>query len=186
MHVSISYNVEAEHEWLSNALTRLHEQETMADQAEAALDLLESIDHAERALTVLLLQAESADTTFQVRVCGLRTLTFVAYDAIRRVYNDARNILNEKGTLPRPLKLLDTEFSEGTILSCPKTDCGQGLYKIMERCTTADLVMDEGQFLSPLNRTIPPRGAWQGLSCVFCGSRVFQGGQIHTFQHGWR
>ena len=83
-------------------------------------------------------------------------------------------------------QLLDTPFRPGTILSCPNPDCGHGLYKVLAPCTTADLVMDKGQLLRPLNRTIPPRDAWQALVCVFCGARVFQGGRIHTFQEGWQ
>ncbi len=180
------YDVEAEHERLSAALTRLHAQQTTSDQAQAALTLFDAVDKAEQGLRVLLPQAESGDTAFQVRVLGLRTLTFVAYDAIQRVYTGACYVLDQQGIQSRPNQLLDTEFSAGEILSCPATTCGQGLYKVTTRCTTADIVMDAGRLLSPLNRTIPPRGAWQGLSCVFCGSRVFQGGQIHTFQHGWK
>ena len=184
--ISFSYDVEAEHERLTTALTRLSEQTTLAAQAKAALTLLAVIDQAERALTQLLPQAASAASAFQVRVCGLRTLTFFAYDSLLHVYTAGRNVLNAPRTLPPPPTLLDTVFPVGTILSCPHSTCGQGLYKVMARATTADLVMDEGRLLHSLNTTIPPRSAWQALSCVLCGSRVFHGGQIHTLQHGWK
>ena len=51
--------------------------------------------------------------------------------------------------------MLDAVFPTGTILSCP--GCGEGLYKVTSRSTTADLVMDGGSILVPLNSTIPPR-----------------------------
>jgi len=184
MHSSMS-DVQTEHERLSTALTRLHEQQTSSDQAHAALELFDAVNHAERALTVLLPQAESGDTAFQVRVLGLRTLTFVAYDELRRIQAYAMKVLGQRVST-RSRQLLDTKIPAGTILSCPDADCGHGLYKVTARCTTADIVLDDGQLLSPLNRTIPPRAAWHALSCVFCGSRVFQGGQIHTFQEGWK
>lgn len=186
MQVSLSYDVETEHARLSTALARLDAQETLAAQAEAALALLDAIEHAEQALTRLLPQAESGETGFQVRVCGLRTLTFFAYDSLLRVYTAARTVLHDPESLPPPPTLLDTAFPAGTILSCPATSCGQGLYKVTVRATTAEIVLDEGLILCPLNTAIPPRSAWQVLSCVFCGRRVFRGGQLHTFQQGWQ
>ncbi len=78
---------------------------------------------------------------------------------------------------------LNAVFPAGTILSCP--GCGEGLYKVTSRSTTADLVMDGGTLLIPLNSTIPPRDAWASLSCPFCGGRLLKDGQIHTLQRGW-
>ena len=72
-------DVETEHERLSTALNRLHEQRKTSDQAEAALALYEAVEQADRALTVLLPQAAQRETDFQIRVLGLRALMFLAY-----------------------------------------------------------------------------------------------------------
>ncbi|MEK7201875.1 MAG: hypothetical protein AAB737_04545 [Patescibacteria group bacterium] len=78
---------------------------------------------------------------------------------------------------------LDAVFSSGTIISCPS--CGEGLYKVVARCTTEDVVLDDGTRLIPLNQTVPPRAVWTSLSCPKCGARLFKDGRIHTFQYGW-
>jgi hypothetical protein len=78
----------------------------------------------------------------------------------------------------------DTVFPAGTILSC--ADCGEGLYKITTRATTADIVLDEGTILQPLNTTIPPPDAWKSLACMKCGGRVYKSGKIHTLQESWQ
>ncbi|NOT57902.1 MAG: hypothetical protein HOP18_25140 [Deltaproteobacteria bacterium] len=77
----------------------------------------------------------------------------------------------------------DTVFPPGTILAC--SGCGEGLYKVLTRATTADLVMDDGTILQPLNITIPPHDAWKSLACVKCGGRVYKTGKLHTLQTGW-
>lgn len=79
---------------------------------------------------------------------------------------------------------LDTVFPPGTLVSC--ADCGEGLYKVTVRSTTADLVLDDGTILQPLNRTIPKREAWKSLACVKCGGRVYKNGKLHTVQEGWK
>jgi predicted RNA-binding Zn-ribbon protein involved in translation (DUF1610 family) len=79
--------------------------------------------------------------------------------------------------------ILDTVFPGGIIVSCPQ--CGEGLYKVIARATTRDLVLDDGTLLVPLNRTIPARDAWAPLVCPWCGGRLLKDGHIHTFQHGW-
>ena len=76
----------------------------------------------------------------------------------------------------------ETVFPAGTILSC--SDCGEGLYKVTTRATTADLVMDDGTILQPLNTTIPLRGAWKSLACMKCGGRVYKKSKLHTVQEG--
>jgi len=48
----------------------------------------------------------------------------------------------------------DTVFPVGTILSC--SDCGEGLYRVTIRATTADIVLDDGTMLKLLTMTIPP------------------------------
>jgi hypothetical protein len=78
---------------------------------------------------------------------------------------------------------LDTVFPVGTILSCAA--CGEGLYKVTARVTTADIILDDGTLLKPLNATIPPRDVWQSLACVHCGGRVYKDGKLHTLQGGW-
>lgn len=78
---------------------------------------------------------------------------------------------------------LDTVFPAGTILSC--ADCGEGLYKVTARATLADVILDGGTLLQPLNTTIPPRDVWTSLACVHCGSRIYKDGRIHTLQNGW-
>ena len=78
----------------------------------------------------------------------------------------------------------DTVFPAGTIVSC--SDCGEGLYKVTTRATTADLVMDNGTILQPLNTTIPPHDAWKSLACMKCGGRVYKAGKLHTVQEGWK
>lgn len=78
----------------------------------------------------------------------------------------------------------DTVFPAGTILSC--SDCGEGLYKVTTRATTADLVMDDGTILQPLNTTIPSHDAWKSLACMKCGGRLYQAGKLHTVQEGWK
>ena len=78
----------------------------------------------------------------------------------------------------------DTIFPQGTILSC--ADCGEGLYKVTTRATTADIVLDDGTILQPLNIMIPPRDAWKSLACVRCGGRVYKSGKVHTVQDGWK
>src|SRR5687768_7147683 len=61
----------------------------------------------------------------------------------------------------------DTVFPAGTLLSC--SDCGEGLYKVTTRATTADIVLDDGTILQPLNTTIPAHEAWKSLACMKCG-----------------
>src|SRR5215204_360452 len=78
----------------------------------------------------------------------------------------------------------DTVFPAGTILSC--ADCGEGLYKVTQRATTADLVLDDGTILHPLNMTIPLRDAWKSLACMKYGGRVYKDGKMHTVQESWR
>lgn len=78
----------------------------------------------------------------------------------------------------------DTVFPAGTILSC--ADCGEGLYKVTTRASTADIVLDDGTILQPLNTTIPPQGAWKSLACMKCGGRVYKDGKLHTVQEGWK
>jgi hypothetical protein len=78
----------------------------------------------------------------------------------------------------------DTVFPAGTILSY--ADCGEGLYKVAQRATTADIVLDDGTMLQPLNITIPPHGAWKSLACMKCGGRVYKAGKLHTVQEGWQ
>src|SRR5688572_22752954 len=78
----------------------------------------------------------------------------------------------------------DTVFPAGTLLSC--SDCGEGLYKVTTRATTADIVLDDGTILQPLNTTILPHEAWKSLACMKCGGRVYKGGKVHTVQEGWK
>ena len=78
----------------------------------------------------------------------------------------------------------DPVFPAGTLLSC--VDCGEGLYKVTTRATMADIVLNDGTILQPLNTTIPPRDAWKSLACMKCGGRVYKGGKLHTVQEGWR
>jgi hypothetical protein len=78
----------------------------------------------------------------------------------------------------------DTVFPAGIILSC--ADCGEGLYKVTTRATTADIVLDDGTILQPLNTTIPPHAAWKSLACMKCGGKVYKGGKVHTVQEGWQ
>jgi hypothetical protein len=78
-----------------------------------------------------------------------------------------------------------TLLPAGTILACPNPDCGEGLYKLTARATAQELVLDTGQLLVPLNRTIPPRGVWQRFACPFCQGRLLKGGKVHTLQQGW-
>jgi hypothetical protein len=78
----------------------------------------------------------------------------------------------------------NTVFPAGTILSC--ADCGEGLYKVTTRATTADIVLDAGTILQPLNTMIPPHNAWKSLACMKCGGRVYKAGKIHTLQNGWK
>ena len=91
-----------------------------------------------------------------------------------------RRMAKEETTIPG----LDTVLPAGTILSC--SDCGEGLYKVTVRATTADLVMDDGTILQPLNTTISPHDAWKSLACIKCGGRIYKGGKLHTVQEGWK
>jgi ribosomal protein L33 len=97
--------------------------------------------------------------------------------AVREI---GRRMAKEETTIPG----LDTAFPAGLILAC--SDCGEGLYKVTARATTADLVLDDGTILQPLNTTIPPHDAWKSLVCVKCGGRVYKEGKIHTVQEGWK
>ena len=120
-----------------------------------------------------------------MRVAGLRALTFLAYNELKRVKEFALKTLDQSmGKKKTESQLLDTVFKRGTILSCPK--CGEGLYKVTARSTTEKLVMDDGKLLAPLNETIPPRGTWTPLVCPLCDERLFQQGQLHIFQDGWQ
>jgi hypothetical protein len=78
---------------------------------------------------------------------------------------------------------LDTVFPAGTILSC--SACEEGLCKVTQRATTADLVLDDGPLLHPLNTMVPPRDVWQALACPQCGGRVYKDGKLYTLQRGW-
>ena len=77
---------------------------------------------------------------------------------------------------------MDQTYPADTIVSCP--GCGEGRYKVTARCTTEDLVLDDGTILVPLNRTSPVRDAWAPLACPFCGGRLLKDGRIHTLQQG--
>ena len=122
------FNVEAEHQSLSTAISNLHKKWKTPDLALAALDLLAAVEHAEQALIVLLPQAENRGTAFQVRVAGLRALTFLAYNELKRVKEIALKTLEQSmGKKKTESQLLDTVFKRGTILSCPKFE--EGLYK---------------------------------------------------------
>lgn len=78
---------------------------------------------------------------------------------------------------------LDTVFLTGTIVSC--SFCEEGLYRVAQCATTADLILDDGTLLKPLNLTIPARDVWQPLACVKCGGRVYKDGKMYTLQYGW-
>jgi hypothetical protein len=74
----------------------------------------------------------------------------------------------EENTIPG----LDTILPAGTILSC--SSWGEELYRVVERATTADLVLDDGTLLRPLNATIPPRDVWKPFACVKCRGGVYK------------
>ena len=87
-----------------------------------------------------------------------------------------REIGRRMATEETTISGLDTVFPARTLLSC--SDCGEGLYKVTQRATTADIVLDDGTILQPLNTTIPPKS----LACVKCGGRVYKDGKLHMVQ----
>jgi hypothetical protein len=95
---------------------------------------------------------------------------------------DAVN-LSPTSAAPPPF-LPETSFAAGTILSCPA--CGEGLYKLTARATTADLALDDGALLIPLNTAISARAVWKPFACPFCDARLVKDGQLHTLSHGWK
>lgn len=97
--------------------------------------------------------------------------------AIREI---GRRMAREETRIPG----LETVFPPGTLLSC--ADCGEGLYKVTVRATTADIILDDCTILQPLNLTIPRRDVWKSLACIKCGGRVYQRGKLHTVQEGWK
>lgn len=100
-----------------------------------------------------------------------------AEQAIREI---DRRMAQEAPHLP----VRETVFPRGTILSCG--DCGEGLYKVTVRATTADIILDDGTILQPLNLTIPRRDVWKSLACIKCGGRISTQGKLHTVQEGWK
>jgi predicted RNA-binding Zn-ribbon protein involved in translation (DUF1610 family) len=178
------YDPQAEKEALYTAINRLHEQEDLWQRVHAVLALSDAIEHAENVLAVLETQQETAEIGFQIHVDGLRTLLLMAREELakaERVTLTALGKRQEDETSQRTA--LATVFPAGTILSCPA--CGEGLYKVTQRATMEDLVLDEGTFLAPLNRTIPPREVWTPLACPLCGGRLLKDGRIHTLQRAW-
>jgi hypothetical protein len=77
-------------------------------------------------------------------------------------------------------------YPAGTIISCLATDCGNGLYKVVEPASFTDLVIFDEIRLVRLNKDIPKRCLWEVLACPLCGTRLLKGGQIHTLQYGWK
>src|SRR5262245_2025323 len=151
--------------------------------AHAVADLHTALAHAEQALAVLE-QAPERDTAFEVHVLGLGFQVTYAQEELRLAEHFALTRLGQRRAREEtPLKVFDTVFPAGTILSCPT--CGEGLYKTTTRVTTKDLVLDDGTLLVPLNRSVPPRYAWASLACPFCGARLLKEGHIHMLQQGW-
>lgn len=79
----------------------------------------------------------------------------------------------------------DQLYPAGTILSCPATDCGLGLYTVVEPASFTDLVVFDETKLMRLNEGIPRRLVWEVLACPFCGTRLLKDALIHTLQYGW-
>jgi len=179
------FDPQAEKDALYTAITHVHEQGDLRQMVHAALALCDAVEHAEHALAVLEPQQETEEIGFQIHVDGLRTLLMYAREELTKAERVALTALGSRRENEKPQrKALDTVFPSGTIISCP--ECGEGLYKVTIRATTQDLVLDDGTFLAPLNRTIPPRDMWKPLACPFCGGRLLKDGKIHKFQHGWR
>jgi hypothetical protein len=151
--------------------------------AQAVAALRTALAHAEHALSVLEHDTER-DTAFEVHVLGLGFQVTYAREEIQRAEQYALDTLGQRRAREEtPRNALDAEFPAGTIVSCPV--CGEGLYKTTTRVTTADLVLDDGTLLTPLNHIVPPRYTWASLACPLCGGRLLRDGQIHTLQQGW-
>jgi hypothetical protein len=138
--------------------------------AQAYTDLQAAIARAERALAVLEQQQDKNGIAFKIHVLGLGFQVTYAQEELDRAEQFAFDMLGQRRAREEtPRTALDAEFPAGTIVACP--ECGEGLYKTTTRVTTADLVLDDGTLLTPLNRSIPARDAWAPLACPFCGGR---------------
>jgi uncharacterized protein YbaR (Trm112 family) len=169
---------------LSAAITALEKSWGKPGMAQAVADLRTALAHAEHALSVLEHET-NRDTAFEVHVLGLGFQVTYAREELDRAEQFAFDMLGQRRAREEtPRNVLDVEFPAGTIVACP--ECGEGLYKTTTRVTTADLVLDDGTLLTPLNRTIPARDAWAPLACPVCGGRLLKDGQIHTVQQGWK
>jgi hypothetical protein len=179
------YDPKEEKDALYTAINHLHEQGDLRQMVHAVLAWSDAVEHAEHVLAVLEPRQETAEIGVQIHVDGLRTLLLWAREELTKAERVALTTLGKRREHEKPQgKVLETVFLAGTILSCPT--CGEGLYKVIARATTEDLVLNDGTCLAPLNRTIPPRDVWKPLACPFCGGRLFKDGKLHTVQHGWR
>jgi len=165
------------------AIAALEKQWQQPGMAQAVADLRTALAHAEHALSVLEPETDSA-TAFEVHVLGLGFQVTYAREELDRAEQFAFDMLGQRRAREEtPRNALDAEFPAGTIVACP--ECGEGLYKTTTRVTTADLVLDDGTLLTPLNHIVPPRYTWASLACPLCGGRLLRDGQIHTLQQGW-
>jgi uncharacterized protein YbaR (Trm112 family) len=169
---------------LCAAITALEKSWGKPGMPHAFSDLCEALARAEEALSALEHDTDR-DTAFEVHVLGLGFQVTYAQEELQRAEQFAIDMLGQRRAREEtPRTALDVEFPAGTIVACP--ECGEGLYKTTTRVTTADLVLDDGTLLTPLNRTIPARDAWAPLACPLCRGRLLKDGQIHTVQQGWK
>jgi hypothetical protein len=182
--VTSPFNPREEKEALAAALCRFHEQ---WEQERSVLTVLDLCDAGERAHEVVqtLRQQKSHDSATSLQLIQLEFLLTTAKQTLEAVQDEPLETvklypLSEE----RERVISEAIFPTGTIVSCP--DCGEGLYKVNSRATTADLILGEGTLLTQLNRDIPPRSVWRPLACPRCGARLFKDGKVYTLQHGWR
>jgi hypothetical protein len=176
---------QADHDRLYRTLEEFHSEWQHRRSARAFLTFCEDVERAAKALKGCEQQKTGQGKDFRVHTLRLRMLMTAAYQALQRVEEETVQEIGERMASEAP-KSQDpgTVFAAGTIVSCPQ--CGEGLYKLSERATMQQVVLDAGTVLAPLNQTIPTREAWRALACPFCGGRYCKDGKLHTVQHGWR
>jgi len=182
---SLPHDPQEEKEALYTAICTLHKRRGKSGMVHAFLVLCDAVERAERVLSELEAQAPKRDSVFQIHVLGLGSLVMCGQEEIVRVERYAREVLRDRRATERDcIRGLEAMFPQGTIISCPT--CGEGLYKLTTRATTAEIVLDDRKLFVPLNRTVPSGDVWRSLACPFCGGRLFKDGQIHTLQQGWK
>lgn len=179
--VTTPFNPTEAKEQLSETLARFQQEWEHGLSFWTVVDLCEAAEQADGVLTNLSAQ-DLQENAARLQVIQLRILLTTAKQALEAILEKVEagycfTVSDRRAPTP------DTLFPAGTLLNCPQ--CGEGLYKVTREVSTAEIVLDDGAVVVPLNQSIPARDAWSTLACPLCGARLLKDGKIHTLQYGW-